>query len=285
MPRTLLLLLTYFAFALPASAQKRPMEIDDLFRFKRVADPQISPDGKLVVYQVTRSTSTRTNRRRSLARLDRRQSTATANHRHQEAIAIRAGRPMANASSSSRTAAARRNSGSSTSDGGEAKQITNISTGASNGIWSPDGTHVAFVSAVYPEFSEKPFEEADKLNKKKLEEVEKSPVKAKTFTRLFYRHWDELRRRQAAAPLRAQAALPKLTSRLLLRSRRGNRATSRPATATRIRPRRRSPWATTSPSARRQAPRLHRGPERTRRGARTTTSAACRSQASGSGKR
>ena len=29
---------------------KRPMTIDDLFRFKRVSDPQISPDGKLVVY-------------------------------------------------------------------------------------------------------------------------------------------------------------------------------------------------------------------------------------------
>ncbi|MGH7225442.1 MAG: TolB family protein, partial [Gemmataceae bacterium] len=31
---------------------KRPMTIDDLFRFKRVSDPQISPDGKHVVYVV-----------------------------------------------------------------------------------------------------------------------------------------------------------------------------------------------------------------------------------------
>ena len=60
--------------------------------------------------------------------------------------------------------------------GGEAKQITNISTGANNGIWSPDGSHVAFVSAVYPEFSEKPFAESDKLNKQKDEEREKGPV-------------------------------------------------------------------------------------------------------------
>jgi dipeptidyl aminopeptidase/acylaminoacyl peptidase len=44
---------------------------------------------------------------------------------------------------------------------------------------------------VYPEFSEKPFAESDKLNKEKDEEIEKSPVKAKTFTKLFYRHWDE----------------------------------------------------------------------------------------------
>src|SRR5204862_4766273 len=74
---------------------------------------------------------------------------------------------------------------------GEAKQLTNISTGASNGIWSPDGTHVAFVSAVYPEFSEKPFAESDKLNKEKEDAAEKDPVKAKVFNRLFYRHWDE----------------------------------------------------------------------------------------------
>ena len=44
---------------------------------------------------------------------------------------------------------------------------------------------------MYPEFSAKPFAESDKLNKEKDEAIEKSPVKAKTFTKLFYRHWDE----------------------------------------------------------------------------------------------
>src|SRR2546430_16174244 len=41
--------------AAPASAQqaqKRAMTVDDLFKFKRVSDPQISPDGKWVVYTV-----------------------------------------------------------------------------------------------------------------------------------------------------------------------------------------------------------------------------------------
>jgi Tol biopolymer transport system component len=75
--------------------------------------------------------------------------------------------------------------------GGEPKQLTTLSTGANNAIWSPDGKHVAFVSAVYPEFSEKPFAESDKLNKEREEATEKSPVKAKVFTKLFYRHWDE----------------------------------------------------------------------------------------------
>lgn len=75
-------------------------------------------------------------------------------------------------------------------DGGEARQLTTISTGANDAIWSRDGSQIAFVSAVYPEFSDKPFKESDAANKKKADEIEKNPVKAKVFNRLFYRHWD-----------------------------------------------------------------------------------------------
>jgi hypothetical protein len=43
----------------PESSQEkgpRPMQIEDLFRYERYADPQVSPDGKTVVYQTTRIT-------------------------------------------------------------------------------------------------------------------------------------------------------------------------------------------------------------------------------------
>src|SRR5262249_35282011 len=36
-----------------------------------------------------------------------------------------------------------------------------------------------------------PFKESDVLNKKRIDAKEKNPVKAKVFTRLFFRHWDE----------------------------------------------------------------------------------------------
>src|SRR6478672_6013448 len=38
--------------AVSPAAAGRPMTVADLFAFQRVGDPQISPDGKSVVYQV-----------------------------------------------------------------------------------------------------------------------------------------------------------------------------------------------------------------------------------------
>ena len=67
---------------------------------------------------------------------------------------------------------------------GKPHQLTSISTGADGGIWSPDGKNIVFVSAVYPDCK------SDACNKQRDEELKKSKVKAKIFTRLFYRHWN-----------------------------------------------------------------------------------------------
>src|ERR1043166_10065071 len=67
---------------------------------------------------------------------------------------------------------------------GTPQQVTNISTGADGAIWSPDGKNIVFVSEVYPDCKD------DACNKQRDEELKKSKVKAKTFTRLFYRHWN-----------------------------------------------------------------------------------------------
>src|SRR5262245_37060587 len=54
MNRAALFLIALLVSAAPAPAAdtKRPMTVEDLFKFKRVSDPQISPDGKQVVYVV-----------------------------------------------------------------------------------------------------------------------------------------------------------------------------------------------------------------------------------------
>jgi len=46
------LLVLSCAFSLVAQTARRPIKIDDLWRFRNVNDPQISPDGKMVAYTV-----------------------------------------------------------------------------------------------------------------------------------------------------------------------------------------------------------------------------------------
>ncbi len=174
------------------AAERRPIQVEDLFRFKRVSDPQISPDGKLVAYVVT-DVDLDNNSSSSGIWLAATEGKA-APRRLTNAPGKKDRHPRWSPDGKHLLFESNR-SGSGQLwviglDGGEARQLTTISTEASNAIWSPDGKHIAFVSAVYPEYSEKPFKKSDELNKKRIEEAAKSPVKAKVFTRLFYRHWD-----------------------------------------------------------------------------------------------
>ncbi len=175
-----------------AGEPARPMKVDDLFRFKRIADPQISPDGKWVVY-VQGNVDLKANK----------------SVRHLWLVSTDKGSAPKQLTSSEKSDGHPRwspdgksilfeSARSGTSQlwiidlaGGEAKQLTDIATGASIGTWSRDGKQIAFMSAVWPEYSEKAFKESNAANQQKMDEIEKNPVKAKVFKRLFFRHWDE----------------------------------------------------------------------------------------------
>lgn len=194
-PRSLLRLPVLFvlllAAALPAlAAPKRPIELADLFKFKRVSDPQVAPDGRHAVYVVSEVLWDENRTQSDLWLVDTATGAAralTSTPRNERSprwspdgqwLAFESNRggdyqiwllPMA---------------------GGEARQLTSLATGASGPRWSPTGDRLAFVSDVFPQFSALPFAEADAKNKAALAAREKDPVKVRVATQLLYRHWD-----------------------------------------------------------------------------------------------
>lgn len=176
----------------PLGATARPLELEDLFRLRRVSEPQVSPDGRRVVYVVAEvlKDENRTNADLWLVNADG------------------SGEPRKLTSSPKRDAHPRWSPDGKwiafesardgemqiyllpADGGGEARKLTTLFTGASQAMWAPDGKSLAFVSAVFPEFSAKPFKESDKANREKQEARDQSKVKARIFDKLLYRHWD-----------------------------------------------------------------------------------------------
>lgn len=168
----------------------RPLTLDDMFALARVSDPQISPDGKLLAYVVAtvdleENSSTSTIWLAPTAGGKPRKLTGGPKHDRHPRFSPDGQKILFESDRSGETQL-----WVIELAGGEARQLTTISTGAASGIWSPDGKQLAFVSTVYPEYSAKSFAESDAANLKRAEDIEDNPVKAKVFTRLFYRHWD-----------------------------------------------------------------------------------------------
>ncbi len=179
--------------AMPAFAQsRRPIHVTDLFRLQRMGDPQVSPDGTMIAYTMTKVDLEANKSRTNIWVVGagpndqpRQLTGSTKSDRH----------PRWSPDSKQILFESTRSGEGQLwvidLAGGEARQLTTLATGANGGTWSPDGKKIGFISAIYPEYSAKSFKESDALNKKKKEEIDKNPVKARVFNKLFYRHWDE----------------------------------------------------------------------------------------------
>jgi dipeptidyl aminopeptidase/acylaminoacyl peptidase len=173
---------------------KRPITVDDLFQFKRVAEPQISPDGMWVIYQQADVDVAANKSTTSLWLADARG--ANPPRKLTNPIGKSDRHPRWHPDSKQILFESTRGGDSQlwriSIEGGEATQITKLSTGASTGLWSADGKRIAFVSAIYPQFSQLPADESDAKNKELAAQIEANPVKARSYNKLFYRHWDSL---------------------------------------------------------------------------------------------
>src|SRR5262245_3384821 len=151
MKRIPCLLLTLSFLIRASAADKRPLELEDMFRIKRVSDPQLSPDGRWVAYVVTEVNKAENTLNSDIWLVasdsgEPRPLTSSPKHdRHPrwspdgKWIAFESNRAGSFQIYVIRT------------DGGEARQLTTLSTEATQPVWSPDGKKIAFVSAGFPE--------------------------------------------------------------------------------------------------------------------------------------
>jgi dipeptidyl aminopeptidase/acylaminoacyl peptidase len=173
-----------------ASGRRPPFDVEALWALRRVGTPTLSPDGALVCAAVTRYDMESNEGATALwlfptglagtARLRARK--LTSGDKDSEPVYSPDGRWIA--FNAKRKDDAEPQVYLIAPDGGEARRLANIATGASALKWFPDGKRIAFVSWVWPDLR------TVAQQRQRLKAHKEDKVKAHVTERSEFRYWD-----------------------------------------------------------------------------------------------
>lgn len=168
---------------------RTPISHERLWMMKRVGTPQVSPDGKWVVFSVLEPAYDQDKEVSDLWLVPADASAAPRRLTHTKAPE----KGVDWSPDSRRLAFATKREGDELeqiyildlADGGEARRLTNVATGALNPHWRPDGQAILFESSVYPHALD------DEANKKIIAEHKARKYNVRVYEHFPVRYWNQ----------------------------------------------------------------------------------------------
>ncbi len=179
------LLLFFLVFlVLPVFSQKQAFTLDDLYKIKSVRDPQFSPDGRQIAFTVTQYflADGKSNTDIYVMNAD------GSNQRQMTNNPASDSHPRWSSDGKFLLFVSTRSDGEQAwklpVNGGEATQLTHLSTGVNQPVWASGDEKIFFYTRVFPECGAD-----DACNKALNDDLENGTMQAHLADHLLYRHW------------------------------------------------------------------------------------------------